>query len=571
MPFCLACFVSSPARRGRALGDHRMIFRNISHRQFLSGFGQGIAFLLLILTLGLFGLHRINFVTADLGRHIKNGEIFLKEGRIVSTNYYSFTEPDRPVINHHWGAGVIFYLLWRQFDFKGLSYFYTAIFLVSFLLFFSVAKDISGFSLAYFFSILSLPLIVSRPELRPEGLSYLFLAIFVFFLHRYKTGRVKPEYLAFLILIQIAWVNTHIFFFLGPLVISFFLLEAWCQKREKKDIRNLFILLGAALVACWINPFGIEGALSPFTILKEYGYMLAENQSVPFMQKRFSENPVYLHFEIIFAVMLVGFVIVVRKKNVHWYILNILLLGFVSVLAWKAVRALVLFGFLFIPFTSGIYADGIKRFSHKTRQVSRSAVFLLGVLIIIFGLISRNFYYSPYRTLGLSFLIEGIEKSPFWMADLIRRRNQLPGLVPGVNRSAEFFNKLHIEGPVFNNYDIGGYLIFHLFPRHKVFVDNRPEAYSVSFFKDVYVPMQEDEAVWAEMLKRHSFNAIYFFRQDMTPWAQPFLIRRIQDPEWAPVFVDYYTLILLRRNQRNKDIIRRYELPRSIFKITSQG
>jgi hypothetical protein len=32
-----------------------------------------------------------NLITADIGRHIKNGETFIKEGIIPSTNLYSFT------------------------------------------------------------------------------------------------------------------------------------------------------------------------------------------------------------------------------------------------------------------------------------------------------------------------------------------------------------------------------------------------------------------------------------------------------------------------------------------------
>jgi len=57
------------------------------------------------------------------------------------------------------------------------------------------------------------------------------------------------------------------------------------------------------------------------------------------------------------------------------------------------------------------------------------------------------------------------------------------GLVQGNNQSAQFFIDNNIKGPLFNNYDIGGYLIYHFYPQEKVFTDNRPEAYSVSFFE----------------------------------------------------------------------------------------
>ena len=151
---------------------------------------------------------------------------------------------------------------------------------------------------------------------------------------------------------------------------------------------------------------------------------------------------------------------------------------------------------------------------------------------------------------------------------LLKNPKIYTGLVPGINGSAEFVKLMNIQGPMFNNYDIGGYLIFNLFPRVKVFVDNRPEVYSVSFFKDVYVPMQENDEAWRSTDRQYDFNVIYFYRYDLTPWGQNFMISRLRDPEWAPVYVDLFTIVFLRRNEQNKRIIDALELPRSMFQVT---
>lgn len=108
--------------------------------------------------IGLFFAQKILFVTADLGRHVKNGEVFLKQGFPISTNFYSYTEPDFPVVNHHWGAGLIFFFLWKWFGFEGLSALHVVIYLAAFLFFFKIAERSSSFSYALFFSILSIPL-----------------------------------------------------------------------------------------------------------------------------------------------------------------------------------------------------------------------------------------------------------------------------------------------------------------------------------------------------------------------------------------------------------------------------
>jgi hypothetical protein len=99
-------------------------------------------------------------------------------------------------------------------------------------------------------------------------------------------------------------------------------------------------------------------------------------------------------------------------------------------------------------------------------------------------------------------------------------------------------------------------------------VDNRPEAYPASFFTNTYVPMQKEQEVWSKELEEYGFNTIWFYRNDYTPWAQQFLITRVQDPAWAPVYVDNYVIIFLRRTTENQELISKFELPKSLFGIS---
>jgi hypothetical protein len=78
--------------------------------------------------------------------------------------------------------------------------------------------------------------------------------------------------------------------------------------------------------------------------------------------------------------------------------------------------------------------------------------------------------------------------------------------------------------------------------------------------------MQEDLSVWRQAQAKYGFNVIYFYRHDMTPWGQDFLIARARDPQWAPVFVDDYTIIFARRESIDQGVIDRFELPKSMFK-----
>jgi len=127
--------------------------------------------------------------------------------------------------------------------------------------------------------------------------------------------------------------------------------------------------------------------------------------------------------------------------------------------------------------------------------------------------------------------------------------------------SADFFLNHGLKGPIFNNYDLGSALIFWLYPQEKVFVDNRPEAYSVKFFQEIYKPMQENAAAWKAQRQAYGFKTIYFSHTDMTPWARTFLRAILQDPDWALVHVDAYTVILVDKKQAEADLLKQAITP----------
>jgi hypothetical protein len=134
------------------------------------------------------------------------------------------------------------------------------------------------------------------------------------------------------------------------------------------------------------------------------------------------------------------------------------------------------------------------------------------------------------------------------------------GLTFQSNAAAEFFRRENTKGPIFNNYDIGSYLIWHLYPDEKVFVDNRPEAYSTPFFTQIYIPMQTYKEKWQDQLKEYDFNAIFFTQQEGTWWGQNFLKQRLSDENWVLIYADSQALILIKNNEANKDLIEKHKI-----------
>src|SRR5688572_28534274 len=170
---------------------------------------------LILLSYGFFLAHQINLTVGDLGRHLKNGQLFVESGLIARTNLYSYTYPDYPLINHHWGSGVIFYLIERFLGIPGLSIAFILVSIVTLFLFLKLAIRYSSFALAAPIAVVALPVLITRHEVRPELFSYLFSGVFLHVLWGYKNRTLGVRWLFLLPLLQVLWVNLHFYFFLG--------------------------------------------------------------------------------------------------------------------------------------------------------------------------------------------------------------------------------------------------------------------------------------------------------------------------------------------------------------------
>lgn len=499
-----------------------------------------VALACLTLVFAVITTQKINLHTADLGRHIKNGEIFVKEHKIPKNNYYSFTHPDAPFLNHHWGSGVVFYLVKSAVGFSGLSIFNTSLNLIAFILFFYIAWKYSRFEIAFVASLLCILLLSTRTEIRPESFSHLFMAVFFFLLWEHKNG-AKFKTLYLLPFIELLWVNMHIFFFLGIFMLGVFGLGALIA-RDFKRFKELLVISIVCAGLTLFNPAGIRGALFPLQIFNNYGYRVLENQSVLFIDKVFDFAP-SLYFKAAFILLCVSWILVVfkdRKRFLTFYPELLILSIVISYIGWIAVRNFSIFAFFALVITT-INLGTLKLFKNIENYIPQLLMMWILVVFILF-----------------------VRHGTFWNA---KRSLMGVGLVPNNLAAANFFKENKLKGPIFNNYDNGGYLIYNLFPQEKVFTDNRPEAYPTEFFNEVYIPMQEDENKWKEYLNKYNINAIFFYRLDATPWAQTFLINRVKDSEWAPVYVDEFSIIILKRTEQNTQIIQSKEIDKRVFTV----
>ena len=516
----------------------------------------------LFLLVALIFFQQINFTSLDLGRHLENGRVVWQNPPVLFTNFYSYTEPNFPFINHHWLAGVIFYGLYLLGGFKLLSVFNILLALTIFGLAWSLARRQSGFYVASFLSLPVIFLLSERTDIRPELFSYLFIMLTWLIIERTRADYAYRR-LLWLAPLFLIWVNCHIYWFLGLALVAWAaaaeFLPAFCQSATDLKTRwqagwraarswIKYLLLLAAV--CLLNPNTWRGWLYPFNIFQNYGYDVAENKTIFYLGH-----------------LMIDYNFVIVK-------------GLLALLAVTGILD-IWFTRKFRLFSAGLTLmfAGLGLFA--TRNIS---LFGLPALILISGnLVSLKKYWPEWRTglkltssaawrygtagaLGLLIIASGLYLAYNFSSqqDFIHNSFGL-GLAGSGAESAQFFTSHELSGPVFNNYDIGSALIFWLYPRAKVFVDNRPEAYSTKFFTDTYKPMQTDPAVWQKVSAQYKFKTIYFAYTDSTPWAQQFVSYILQDQDWALVYFDESTIILVNKKLNDPALVQSLSLTSAAF------
>jgi len=516
-------------------------------------------FVLAVTFYGSFLISKITLPAAqDLPRQMKNGEMVLRgDFDVLTKNVYSYVEPEHPFANHHWLYGVFAYLLFLGVGYNGLVLFKIILLLAMFSMLFWLSLKRSDFWLVALFSIPTILILTSRTALRPEIFSYFFTVLFLLLLLDLEKYPDKNR-VFWLIPAQLIWVNTHLFFAVGVMLVGGFLFEKivlnFKDLKKSLIVKKLTILFSALVLTMFINPFGLGGVVYSLRVntAEDFPIGSAEINSV---FDAIKNNPNWANISNFIFIPLVvilfvsfGLALFIRFKNKTPLFANNLIFYFSSslgstLLVFSLVRAMPLFGLIFLPAMSSASLDIlriIKEFlKYQTRSIKNFFTWL---------------YIGVFVCSILALIIIGQTK-------IMNSLEQGIGLARWSLSSSRFLKENKIEGPIFNDTDSGSYLIGEFFPTEKVFTDNRfGDAYSASFFSDIYLPMIRDEDKWKEGLEKYKFNTIFFYQYDAVDGARDFIFKRIYDPEWAWVYADKYNVILIKNTPENKAVINKFQI-----------
>ncbi len=493
---------------------------------------------------------QIKFLSLDLGRHLKNGELVFGDSDVLYKNTYSYTMPDEPFINHHWLSGAVYFAVQKMAGFGGLAFLNILLALSAIGLLMLIASRTAGFWIMAACAVLPIMMLGERVDVRPEMFSYFFIALFIYLICRHEASG-KKAYLYSLPALQAIWVNLHIYFFMGPFLLGIYAfskaigldkidpkkpLAVNLKQYKNGALSNLksalspfYALVGTGL-ACFINPNFFKGAVYPLLIMKDYGYTIAENMS-PWFMENVQINYNIAIFKILLVLLAASYLTAIYARSKRFDYLDIFLL-FAIFLSLRAIRNFPVFALgsiLVLPVNLKFLAN----YKLAAKYILPGAFFILGGWSLLFCATD----YSGGR----------------WFIKHPRSLN----IEKNYDDYAEFFRQ-NLHGPIFNNYDLGSALIYQLYPQEKVFVDNRPEAYGAQFFSTVYKPMMEDEQAWEKYSQQYGINTAIISHTDATPWARSFIARMIKDPDWPLVYLDRQVMIMAKKSSGNSDVIEKF-------------
>lgn len=442
---------------------------------------------------GIFALAVRPAVDPDLGWHLRTGELIVQTHAVPHQDPFSFSVTGAPWIAHEWLSEVLMYGLWRLGGTALLILAFAALITAAFALVYTrcESRPYAAGLLLLWGAIATIP----AWGVRPQMFTLLFASAFLWLLERYlRTGRW--QLLALLPAIIVVWVNAHAGFAAG---IALILLYAAAELRGEADrtrFKHFTLTALACLAVIPLNPNGFRLYAYPFQTVSApalTGY-IEEWLSPDFHQGIYR----------LFLLFIAFTVIVLARSARRLDRREITLLLFTLAAALVSLRHIAFFVLVAVPILSRRMPEVPSTQHAATRSVLHAAVALAAIAAVSLHA------WSVLRNQSRA------ERAVFPVA-----------AIP-VLRSA--------PGPIYNNYDWGGYLIAQHFP---VFVDGRSDLYGDAFLTQT-VRTYEARPGWDATLQRYNIRTVLV--SPRSPLAT--VLREHRD--WRSVFEDAHSAVFTR-------------------------
>ncbi|HXW69320.1 MAG TPA: hypothetical protein VEJ88_06895 [Dissulfurispiraceae bacterium] len=494
----------------------------------------GASVLLLLATVFIYYPSRVD--DYDIWYHLKFGEYFIKNHTFnLDHSIFSWTPADPKWRYGIWLGSSMLYIAYSLLGPPGLYVLQWIVLLSIPFFYWRFARLIgNSVSVTHIFCLLLvfLPVNLTAIYIKPELFTTLFFTISVFVFFHVKVTH-KQKWLFIYPPLFFLWVNTHGGYLVGLFFLSLAMagegLNYFLSKKNRLPapvLKTLLIMLVASYVAVIFNPYGIsyhigilKSLISPeymgyatkvFAWASLWGYVIP-NAGHSF---RF-ENTVW---SLLFTIIVFAVLSVYAFKKRRFYDFALLLLNFVFFyLGMKQARVTI-----FLPIVALFSFLYVLRQSDLLGLTKKAAPVALVLFVVC------SFYIIDQSMMSL-------EDRSWFGSNMMK-------YVP-VNE-VEFIKKNRLPGPIFNDYLIGGYLIWAMYPDYKVFIDPRYGPYWKELGPDYF---KFTENLTLENLK--SFNTKYPFKIAIIHMREiPLIFLFLSSPDWRLLYFDKTAVVIVNKS-----------------------
>ncbi|MBM4049897.1 MAG: hypothetical protein FJ279_32780, partial [Planctomycetes bacterium] len=400
--------------------------------------------------------------------------------------------------DHEWLAQVSLYLAYAVGGVSGTTLLQAAVILAGLVILFRIGYERDKWPVSVAALVLALVMANERFLERPEMVTLLFVPIYLSILHgatgkpsavvpladcgnpksriQSACGGPKSARLWLLPFLHVFWVNCHPGHVLGVGLVGAYAVGAvagdgfsvlgsrfWGGQESKiqNPIRlwrtkigsSLVLVTLALVVATLVNPYTYEQLIHPFRQLggKVFLEGIAEWQPM-FAYSEFPSHALTA-YKLFLALTILSFALNFKRMSVA----QLLIFLATAYLSLKSRRHIGVFAFANMPaLVCNVNAilDRRCRNGFPSVAVRRVVAGILSLaLVFLIWLVATNRFYiherSP-KSFGL-----GLAAQQFPVG------------------AADFVEKMNLTGPMFHNYDVGGYLMWRFHPHRLTFIDGR--------------------------------------------------------------------------------------------------
>ncbi|MBN1365850.1 MAG: hypothetical protein JW976_13660 [Syntrophaceae bacterium] len=500
--------------------------------------------LIVLLLILIFLRYTVNFMDYDIWWQMAHGRYYITHHTLkMDLSMFSWTPTNPSWIYNTCLGSIVVYLFYSFMGGFGLWLFQWLIFggvFLSFYLFLRLINQRLDVNNITIIAAIGIACSLACRYYKPELFSLLLFSWIVFIFFYVKITRKK--FLFYLYpLIFIFWVNLHGGFivglvflamaFVGELLNRIFFYRESFTTEELVHLGIAFILSG---VAALLNPYGMDYLMYIYKGIIPGNIPMVELSPKVDISAYLSLWPYLKVTDISFfgggitawimTLMIISVLILSIYEFIKRKSCDVALVIISVALYWKGMETNRAAYFFLVFFFFGFFFLLINRLK-LDKIFSKATIFSL--LLFLFFFISIFYihviYYANNKWFGI-----GVDS-----------------LAPV--EEVKFLKKYKLDGPIFNDYLIGGYLVWDLYPDYKVFIDPRGGLYTDQIFRD-YMEFTTKH-VNADDIRR--FREKYPFKIVILLYRQIALIidfLQAGENEWRLLYFDKNAVILVHKS-----------------------